>query len=403
MSDRFDFGDGNGPVPAAQHPIGGGWVAATAHVDPEAHVDSTARVFGKAVVGPHAAIFGESRVFGKATVADEARIWDAIVSGHAYVGGNADVNADQYRGQACPRPTISDHAVVVGCVTVSDSATILGRARVVGSATVCGSAIVQGDAIISGSAIVSRNATVGGDAFVGDKSCVTGDATVDGGTIAGWSQVEGDTYVGPGAVLFDVTLRGGRHVRNKRHQILGARLEDLIPRPVDGVIEFTPEVVKEVRRLYALQDFLMSGSTPSPSRKARPKPMELAGTLADFVASESFWVAAAEIDAFVAKPRSVGRPVETCAADILLVEIANRWSPSVRLAIELVAKPEVWEMLQDRTNATFPNDRLRRLSKTPPTRSQRARFRTRYERASAESEMTCTLDEYVDAVIDVWA
>ena len=33
MTNTFDFKDGNGPVPAHQHPNGGGWVADTAKVD----------------------------------------------------------------------------------------------------------------------------------------------------------------------------------------------------------------------------------------------------------------------------------------------------------------------------------------------------------------------------------
>ena len=33
MTTTFDFKDGNGPVPAHEHPNGGGWVADTAKVD----------------------------------------------------------------------------------------------------------------------------------------------------------------------------------------------------------------------------------------------------------------------------------------------------------------------------------------------------------------------------------
>ena len=44
----FDFEDGNGPVPAHQHVIGGGWVADTATVEDSAYVGPNARVFGNA-------------------------------------------------------------------------------------------------------------------------------------------------------------------------------------------------------------------------------------------------------------------------------------------------------------------------------------------------------------------
>jgi hypothetical protein len=64
----FDFGDGNGPVPAHKHPNGGGWVADTATVDDTAYVGPDARVFGKARVFGYAQVYGNARVFGKARV-----------------------------------------------------------------------------------------------------------------------------------------------------------------------------------------------------------------------------------------------------------------------------------------------------------------------------------------------
>ena len=38
MSDKFDFRDGNGLVPAHKHPNGGGWVADTARVAETAYL-----------------------------------------------------------------------------------------------------------------------------------------------------------------------------------------------------------------------------------------------------------------------------------------------------------------------------------------------------------------------------
>lgn len=62
----YDFG--YGPVPAHQHPSGGGWVADTAHVDDTAYV------------GPEALVSGSARVSGSAWVFDSAR-----VSGEVYL------------------------------------------------------------------------------------------------------------------------------------------------------------------------------------------------------------------------------------------------------------------------------------------------------------------------------
>jgi len=72
MDTKFDFQDGNGPVPAHKHPNGGGWVADTSSASKTAYV------------GPNARVFGDARVF------DGAR-----VSGYARVSGNAEVSDDE--------------------------------------------------------------------------------------------------------------------------------------------------------------------------------------------------------------------------------------------------------------------------------------------------------------------
>ena len=86
----FDFGDGNGRVPAHRHinPNGtlGGWVADTAYVAPTVHVDLNARVFGNALVGDHARIYDYAKVFGYAGVFGDARLY-----GYAKIGGNARI------------------------------------------------------------------------------------------------------------------------------------------------------------------------------------------------------------------------------------------------------------------------------------------------------------------------
>lgn len=63
---KFDFGDGNGPVPAHRHPNGGGWVADTAFVDKSAVVEEGALVYGVASVYGTVALESGSRVYGDA-------------------------------------------------------------------------------------------------------------------------------------------------------------------------------------------------------------------------------------------------------------------------------------------------------------------------------------------------
>lgn len=87
METTFDFGDGVGPVPAHQHPNGGGWVANSVRIDLHAFVDRNARVFQKAIVGGGTIISGKAQVFGYALVMN-----DAIVTDNAQVGGVALVS-----------------------------------------------------------------------------------------------------------------------------------------------------------------------------------------------------------------------------------------------------------------------------------------------------------------------
>jgi hypothetical protein len=64
----FDFGDGNGPVPAHKHSNGGGWVADTATVADTAYVGPNARVYGYARVYENAQVYGYARLFGSVRV-----------------------------------------------------------------------------------------------------------------------------------------------------------------------------------------------------------------------------------------------------------------------------------------------------------------------------------------------
>jgi hypothetical protein len=64
MAQKYKFGDGKGPVPAHQHPNGGGWVADTAKVADTSYVGPDAWVYGNAEVS------GTARVSGDAWVSD---------------------------------------------------------------------------------------------------------------------------------------------------------------------------------------------------------------------------------------------------------------------------------------------------------------------------------------------
>jgi hypothetical protein len=130
----FDFGDGNGPVPARRHlnPDGseGGWVADTATVEPTAYLGPASSVFGHARVCGHARVYGDASVFGHAELFADAQVY-----GHAWVYGHAKV---------------SGTARVYGRASVSDSAKVSGDAEVGGPAIVCGYAVLDSGRHASG-------------------------------------------------------------------------------------------------------------------------------------------------------------------------------------------------------------------------------------------------------------
>lgn len=107
-----DFHDGNGPVPAHQHPNGGGWVADTARVAPTAFVSKGAAVFGNAQVYDSATILDYAQVYDRAQVCGKARVemyahvfGDARVFGKSRIHSNAQVDYDVV-DQEVPAPTL---------------------------------------------------------------------------------------------------------------------------------------------------------------------------------------------------------------------------------------------------------------------------------------------------------
>lgn len=169
--DLFDFGDGNGPVPAHRHVMAikglpktvrsdakglflnsaesndnivlGGWVA------------NSARVAPGVLLGVNAVVFGEAQVEGEVWILNDARIY-----GQAQVSENA---------------WVSDYAEVYGC------AKLCGRVEVKGHATVRGFARVLDNAYIGGNAVVEDWAVVGGDAVLRGRVQIGGHVIIGGG------------------------------------------------------------------------------------------------------------------------------------------------------------------------------------------------------------------------------
>ncbi len=83
-----DFCNGVGPVPAHQHPNGGGWVEDTANVDQHAYVGPDAEVYEDARVYPGARVYGDSRVHANACLWIDAVVWSGSrVSGNSILAG----------------------------------------------------------------------------------------------------------------------------------------------------------------------------------------------------------------------------------------------------------------------------------------------------------------------------
>jgi carbonic anhydrase/acetyltransferase-like protein (isoleucine patch superfamily) len=158
LADRVSTGHdfGQGPVLARRHRNPdhslGGWVADTAHADPESFV------------AEEAAVFGNARVFGPCLILGRARVMDfARVSGGSVVADDSQ---------------ISDSAVVNDAV-IGDSAVVSGSARVQGG-IVRGGALVTDSARVNGGAVVQDRAEVRGLAFVTEGAVITGDTVVEG-------------------------------------------------------------------------------------------------------------------------------------------------------------------------------------------------------------------------------
>lgn len=150
---EVDFQDGLGPVPAHQHPRGGGWVAETAHIDDDCYV------------GPFTLVYGNAKVTGKAIINDYARVYgNALVYDNAKVYGDSQVfeNAQVYN-----EARVSGHSKVYGCSRV------LNNAMVYDNAEVYENAIVRNNAEVLNSAKLYGNADIYDSLKIYDNTVVT--------------------------------------------------------------------------------------------------------------------------------------------------------------------------------------------------------------------------------------
>lgn len=136
-------------IAGAPHSNGGGFVAASAHVDASAYVAPGAAVLD------NASVTGSARIEGKATIRQFAVVSDnAVVGGFADVYGNSVIkeNARAY-----------DH-VKLGYTTVADSSRAYGSAAVM-YANISGGAAVNG-VMFTWGGVLSNGANYGGDAEI---------------------------------------------------------------------------------------------------------------------------------------------------------------------------------------------------------------------------------------------
>lgn len=165
----FDFG--NGPVPAHQHPNGGGWVADTTDVEDTVYVGLHAQVFeeaylrGKCRVDDFAKVSGRSMVFDEAIIRGRAQVFGSVgMEDNAIIEGNAKVfQAAILRKHA----RVSGNARVSGRALLTDDSVVSGHAKVLGRAVLTGTSRIEGRATIKGFAEI-WNTAISGRAYVGN-------------------------------------------------------------------------------------------------------------------------------------------------------------------------------------------------------------------------------------------
>ena len=181
---EFDFGDGNGLVPAHQHVNGGGWVAETATAEHTAWVGEESRVYGKASLLDTAELCSKSELCGSAIVYGKAVLRDSLVCGHARVFGLA---------------------------RILGGSLVRGRALVCGEAFVQGKSRVQGRAYVGGKARILNGASVDGEACVLGKVRLSGDLTFTESPLFGKHPSPWTAYRPEGDIEVTLVARGRKY------------------------------------------------------------------------------------------------------------------------------------------------------------------------------------------------
>jgi len=190
------------------HPNGGGKVALTAKVDPNAYVGPKAKVMDTARVRAGVCIEDEAEISGHPLLLKPAR-----VSGKAKVSGETMMEGG----------SVSGNAQVSGSSFVGDDAVVRGDAKV-GSVHIIGKATVEGKAELTGDVLVKGEAYIGGTAHVngpmGRESGTRSDPQtirIDGkARLTGTVIVAGcGTHIGGKAEFDSGVIKNGEHLGKK--------------------------------------------------------------------------------------------------------------------------------------------------------------------------------------------
>ena len=224
----YDFGDGNGFVPANRHqnPDGtlGGWVADTANVDDTSHVDYEAQVFGSAEVVNGSEIQDRALVSGRSFV-DSAIVREAVVTDEA---------------------TVRNNALVTTLAEVYEDATVEGPGT-----------IVEGDVHVSGEAVISGGSHVTGlDIHILGRAKITDGARVlHESKIGGEALVQG-AVIHKAAIFGKVIVRGGAQVRarieikNYGQDVIVIEGENTVIRTQEDLTEYLVQYFEKRKKLF---------------------------------------------------------------------------------------------------------------------------------------------------------
>ncbi|MBI2071133.1 MAG: hypothetical protein HYT79_11095 [Elusimicrobia bacterium] len=186
----FDFGDGQGPIPAHRHPNGDGWVADTASVALDAYLDQNTRVFGAARIRGAANIEGHARISGD----------HVLIEGNVHIAGNVRISDGV---QIISRAGELDYSIIIaGDVSLFGQAVIAADAsdRISIEAEDSGEGInISGDARIGDEAVANENISISGHVHISDRVKIKNRVRIDGEQIL----LAGDVEIRDRAQILD--------------------------------------------------------------------------------------------------------------------------------------------------------------------------------------------------------